>query len=113
MNDPKVRPDLQGILKSKLKQKLQDTVKGKLQESAMASKPEFAEWCAWREKPCRSYSWDLSVNFRPVRDDGRTAAANGSIDLSCRSRRVGSERIICCERRVTRRDCWVLPSCCV
>lgn len=31
MNDPKVRPDLQGILKSKLKQKLQDTVKGKLQ----------------------------------------------------------------------------------
>jgi AsmA protein len=31
MNDPKVRPDLQGILKSKLKQKLQDTVKSKLQ----------------------------------------------------------------------------------
>ncbi len=31
MNDPKVRPDLQGILKSRLKQKLQDTVKGKLQ----------------------------------------------------------------------------------
>ena len=31
MNDPKVRPDLQGILKSKLKQKLQDTVKGRLQ----------------------------------------------------------------------------------
>jgi AsmA protein len=31
MNDPKVRPDLQGILKSKLKQKLQDVVKGKLQ----------------------------------------------------------------------------------
>jgi AsmA protein len=31
MNDPKVRPDLQGILKSKLKQKLQDTLKNKLQ----------------------------------------------------------------------------------
>jgi AsmA protein len=31
MNDPKARPDLQGILKSKLKQKLQDTLKGKLQ----------------------------------------------------------------------------------
>ena len=30
MNDPKVRPDLQGILKSKLKQKLQDTLKDKL-----------------------------------------------------------------------------------
>jgi hypothetical protein len=31
MNDPKARPDLQGILKSKLKQKLQDTLKDKLQ----------------------------------------------------------------------------------
>ena len=31
MSDPKVRPDLQGILKSKLKQKLQDTLKNKLQ----------------------------------------------------------------------------------
>jgi AsmA protein len=30
MNDPKVRPDLQGILKSKLKQKLQDTIQDKL-----------------------------------------------------------------------------------
>jgi AsmA protein len=30
MNDPKVRPDLQGILKSQLKQKLQDTLKSKL-----------------------------------------------------------------------------------
>jgi AsmA protein len=31
MNDPEARPDLQGILKSKLKQKLQDTLKNKLQ----------------------------------------------------------------------------------
>jgi AsmA protein len=31
MSDPKVRPDLQGIMKSKLKQKLQDTLKNKLQ----------------------------------------------------------------------------------
>ena len=30
MNDPKVRPDLQDILKSKLKQKLQDTIQDKL-----------------------------------------------------------------------------------
>ncbi|MGH8133533.1 MAG: hypothetical protein ACRETP_09935, partial [Steroidobacteraceae bacterium] len=29
-SDPKVRPDLQGLLKSKLKQKLQDTLQNKL-----------------------------------------------------------------------------------
>jgi AsmA protein len=32
MADPKVRPDLQGILKSKLKQQLQDTLENKLQK---------------------------------------------------------------------------------
>jgi hypothetical protein len=31
MNDPKVRPDLAGLLKSNVKQKLEDTLKNKLQ----------------------------------------------------------------------------------